>query len=173
MAYPLDIPQLLQNLTLEEKAGLCSGQDFWHTKAVERLGIPSVMVSDGPHGLRKQDLNPDHMGIGESVQAIGFPTASAMACSFDRDLLYSVGDALGEECVAEDLAVLLGPGVNMKRSPICGRNFEYYSEDPLLAGELAAFFCKRRPKPWRRNQPEAFCSQQPGKPANERKRRGR
>lgn len=140
MAYPLDIPQLLQDLTLEEKAGLCSGQDFWHTKAVERLGIPSVMVSDGPHGLRKQDLNPDHMGIGESVQAIGFPTASAMACSFDRDLLYSVGDALGEECVAEDLAVLLGPGVNMKRSPICGRNFEYYSEDPLLAGELAASF---------------------------------
>lgn len=140
MAYPLDIPQLLQDLTLEEKAGLCSGQDFWHTKAVDRLGIPSVMVSDGPHGLRKQDLNPDHMGIGESVQAIGFPTASAMACSFDRNLLYSVGDALGEECVAEDLAVLLGPGVNMKRSPICGRNFEYYSEDPLLAGELAASF---------------------------------
>lgn len=140
MTHPLNIPQLLQDLTLEEKAGLCSGQDFWHTKAVERLGIPSVMVSDGPHGLRKQDLNPDHMGVGESVQAIGFPTASAMACSYDRDLLFSVGDALGEECVAEDLAVLLGPGVNMKRSPICGRNFEYYSEDPLLAGELAASF---------------------------------
>lgn len=140
MAYPLDIPQLLQELTLEEKAGLCSGQDFWHTKSIERLGIPYVMVADGPHGLRKQDLHPDHMGIGESIQAIGFPTASAMACSFDRDLLFSVGDALGEECVAEDLAVLLGPGVNMKRSPICGRNFEYYSEDPLLAGELAASF---------------------------------
>lgn len=140
MAQQLDIPQLLQELTLEEKAGLCSGQDFWHTKAVERLGIPSVMVSDGPHGLRKQDIHPDHMGMGESVEAICFPTASAMACSFDRDLLYSVGDALGEECIAEDLAVLLGPGINMKRSPICGRNFEYYSEDPLLAGELAASF---------------------------------
>lgn len=140
MARQLDIPKLLQNLTLEEKAGLCSGLDFWHTKAVERLDIPSAMVSDGPHGLRKQDMHPDHMGMGESVEAICFPTASAMACSFDRDLLYSVGDALGEECVAEDLAVLLGPGINMKRSPICGRNFEYYSEDPLLAGELAASF---------------------------------
>ncbi|MDE6567209.1 MAG: glycoside hydrolase family 3 C-terminal domain-containing protein [Lachnospiraceae bacterium] len=140
MAHQLDIPKLLQDLTLEEKAGLCSGLDFWHTKAVDRLGIPSVMVSDGPHGLRKQDMHPDHLGMGESVEAICFPTASAMACSFDRDLLYSVGDALGEECVAEDLAVLLGPGINMKRSPICGRNFEYYSEDPLLAGELAASF---------------------------------
>lgn len=140
MARQLDIPMLLQNLTLEEKAGLCSGLDFWHTKAVERLDIPSAMVSDGPHGLRKQDMHPDHMGMGESIEAICFPTASAMACSFDRDLLYSVGDALGEECVAEDLAVLLGPGINMKRSPICGRNFEYYSEDPLLAGELAASF---------------------------------
>lgn len=140
MAHQLDIPKLLQELTLEEKAGLCSGLDFWHTKAVERLGIPAAMVSDGPHGLRKQDMHPDHLGMGESVEAICFPTASAMACSFDRDLLYSVGDALGEECVAEDLAVLLGPGINMKRSPICGRNFEYYSEDPLLAGELAASF---------------------------------
>lgn len=140
MAHQLDIPKLLQDLTLEEKAGLCSGLDFWHTKAVERLGIPAAMVSDGPHGLRKQDMHPDHLGMGESVEAICFPTASAMACSFDRDLLYSVGDALGEECVAEDLAVLLGPGINMKRSPICGRNFEYYSEDPLLAGELAASF---------------------------------
>lgn len=140
MAHQLDITKLLQELTLEEKAGLCSGLDFWHTKAVERLGIPAAMVSDGPHGLRKQDMHPDHLGMGESVEAICFPTASAMACSFDRDLLYSVGDALGEECVAEDLAVLLGPGINMKRSPICGRNFEYYSEDPLLAGELAASF---------------------------------
>lgn len=140
MAHQLDISKLLQDLTLEEKAGLCSGLDFWHTKAVKRLDIPSAMVSDGPHGLRKQDMHPDHMGMGESVEAICFPTASAMACSFDRDLLYSVGDALGEECVAENLAVLLGPGINMKRSPICGRNFEYYSEDPLLAGELAASF---------------------------------
>lgn len=140
MSHKLDVAKLVQDLTLEEKAGLCSGLDFWHTKAVERLGIPSVMVSDGPHGLRKQDENPDHMGVGESVQAIGFPTASAMACSFDRDLLFSVGEALGEECITEDLAVLLGPGINMKRSPICGRNFEYYSEDPLVAGELGAAF---------------------------------
>lgn len=122
------------------KASLCSGADFWHTKAIDRLNIPAAMVSDGPHGIRKQESLADHMGVAESIKAIGFPTASAMACSFDRDLLHKVGDALGEECVAEDLAVLLGPGINMKRSPICGRNFEYYSEDPVVAGELGAAF---------------------------------
>lgn len=136
----MDIEKLLAEMTLEEKAGLCSGADFWHTEAVNRLGIPSVMVSDGPHGLRKQDGESDHMGVGASVEAVGFPTASALACSFNRTLLKEVGNALGEECQAEDLAVLLGPGVNMKRSPICGRNFEYYSEDPCLAGELGAAF---------------------------------
>ena len=130
----------MNELTLEEKASLCSGADFWHTKAIDRLNIPAAMVSDGPHGIRKQESLADHMGVAESIKAIGFPTASAMACSFDRDLLHKVGDALGEECVAEDLAVLLGPGINMKRSPICGRNFEYYSEDPVVAGELGAAF---------------------------------
>ncbi|MCH5268653.1 MAG: glycoside hydrolase family 3 C-terminal domain-containing protein [Lachnospiraceae bacterium] len=140
MKHILDVTKLVQQMTVEEKASLCSGADFWHTKAVERLNIPDVMVSDGPHGLRKQENLTDHMGVAESVKAIGFPTASAMACSFDRELLYQVGDALGEECVAEDIAVLLGPGVNMKRSPLCGRNFEYYSEDPVVAGELATAF---------------------------------
>lgn len=140
MKHVLDVQTLVQNLTLEEKASLCSGYDFWHTEAIDRLGIPAAMVSDGPHGLRKQGELTDHMGVAESIQAVGFPTASAMACSFDRDLLHTVGDALGEECLAEDLAVLLGPGINMKRSPLCGRNFEYYSEDPYLAGELGASF---------------------------------
>lgn len=140
MEHVLDVKKLVNELTLEEKASLCSGADFWHTKAIDRLNIPAAMVSDGPHGIRKQESLADHMGVAESIKSIGFPTASAMACSFDRDLLHKVGDALGEECVAEDLAVLLGPGINMKRSPICGRNFEYYSEDPVVAGELGAAF---------------------------------
>lgn len=140
MEHVLDVKKLVNELTLEEKASLCSGADFWHTKAIDRLNIPAAMVSDGPHGIRKQESLADHMGVAESIKAIGFPTASAMACSFDHDLLHKVGDALGEECVAEDLAVLLGPGINMKRSPICGRNFEYYSEDPVVAGELGAAF---------------------------------
>lgn len=140
MEHVLDVKKLVNELTLEEKASLCSGADFWHTEAIDRLNIPAAMVSDGPHGIRKQENLTDHMGVAESIKAIGFPTASAMACSFDRDLLHKVGDALGEECVAEDLAVLLGPGINMKRSPICGRNFEYYSEDPVVAGELGAAF---------------------------------
>lgn len=140
MEHVLDVKKLVNELTLEEKASLCSGADFWHTKAIDRLNIPAAMVSDGPHGIRKQESLADHMGVAESIKAIGFPTASAMACSFDRDLLHKVGDALGEECVAEDLAVLLDPGINMKRSPICGRNFEYYSEDPVVAGELGAAF---------------------------------
>jgi beta-glucosidase len=134
----MDVKQMLSELTLEEKAGLCSGADFWHTKAVKRLNLPAVMVSDGPHGLRKQEEESDHIGLGESIKAVCFPAASTLACSFDRDLLNTLGSALGDECQAEDVSTLLGPGVNMKRSPLCGRNFEYYSEDPYLAGELAS-----------------------------------
>ncbi len=134
----MDIQKLIAEMTLEEKAGLCSGSDFWHTKAIERLGIPRVMVSDGPHGLRKQAQEGDHLGINDSIKAVCFPTGSALASSFDRDLIYKVGEALGDTCQAEDVAVILGPGVNIKRSPLCGRNFEYFSEDPCLAGEIAA-----------------------------------
>ena len=133
-----DIDKLISEMTLEEKAGLCSGADFWHTKAVERLGIPDVMVSDGPHGLRKQDLNT--VDPNQSIEAVCFPAACATSCSFDRELMYSMGETLGEECRAEDVSVLLGPAVNIKRSPLCGRNFEYMSEDPYLAGELAAAY---------------------------------
>lgn len=142
MSKKFDAKIILSKMTLAQKADLCSGAEFWHTAAAEELGLPSVMVSDGPHGLRKQEEDADHMGVAESIKAICFPTASAMACSFDRELLHTVGSALGEECVAEDVAVLLGPGINMKRSPLCGRNFEYYSEDPYLAGELATAFVK-------------------------------
>ena len=135
-----DIKALIGKMTLEEKAGLCSGSDFWHTKAVERLDVPAVMVSDGPHGLRKQEEGADHLGIHDSIRAVCFPAACATACSFDRALLYEMGSALGNECRAEGVAVLLGPAVNIKRSPLCGRNFEYFSEDPFLAGELACAF---------------------------------
>lgn len=138
----LDTQAILSKMTLEQKASMCSAADFWHTTAIEELGLPDIMVSDGPHGLRKQEKEVDHLGVAESIQAICFPTASATACSFDRELLQTIGDALGEECVAEDIAVLLGPGINMKRSPLCGRNFEYFSEDPYLAGELASAFVK-------------------------------
>ena len=136
----LNIEEILKQMTLEEKASLCSGADSWHTEAIERLGLPAVMLSDGPHGLRKQDETTYQIGPDESIKAVCFPTASAMACSFDRELIYKVGTALGEECQSEDINVLLGPGINMKRSPLCGRNFEYYSEDPYLAGELGAAF---------------------------------
>ena len=129
---------LIAKLTLEEKAGLTSGRDFWHTKAVERLGIPSEMMTDGPHGLRKQESDSDALGLGRSVPATCFPTESALANSWDETLLSAVGRALGEEAVAQGVGMVLGPGVNIKRSPLCGRNFEYFSEDPYLAGKLAA-----------------------------------
>jgi beta-glucosidase len=133
----LDIKKILTELTLEEKASICSGDDFWHTKAIERLGIPRFMLSDGPHGLRKQDLKADHLGVNLSIKAVCFPSACATACSFDRELLQTMGEALGNECQAEDVSVLLGPGCNIKRSPICGRNFEYFSEDPYLSSQMA------------------------------------
>ena len=129
--------ELVAQMTLEEKASLCSGLDFWHTKGVERLGVPSVMVTDGPHGLRKQAASADHLGINQSVPATCFPTAVTTSCSFDRDLMRDIGVALGEECLQEEVTVILGPGANIKRSPLCGRNFEYISEDPFVAGEMA------------------------------------
>ena len=135
-----DMEALISQMTLEEKASLCSGADFWHLKGVKRLGVPPVMVSDGPHGLRKQDDTADHLGINISIEAVCFPPACASACSFDRELLKTLGEALGEEAQAEDVAVVLGPAVNHKRSPLCGRNFEYFSEDPYLTGELAKNF---------------------------------
>lgn len=134
------IEEMVKQMTLEEKAGMCSGSDFWHLKGVERLGIPSVMVSDGPHGLRKQDQSADHLGINDSIRAVCFPSAAGLAASFDKELLRKVGETLGEECQAENVAVLLGPAINIKRSPLCGRNFEYMSEDPFLSSKLAAAY---------------------------------
>ncbi|MBQ6383546.1 MAG: glycoside hydrolase family 3 C-terminal domain-containing protein [Clostridia bacterium] len=135
-----DIKKLISEMTLEEKASLLGGADFWHTKTVERLGIGSYMLSDGPHGLRKQEEGGDHLGINDSIQAVCFPAACATASSYDRELIYGMGDVIGRECQAENLSTVLGPAVCIKRSPLCGRNFEYMSEDPYLAGEMAAAY---------------------------------
>lgn len=136
------IREIIAKMTLEEKAGLCSGADFWHTKAVERLGVPASMVSDGPHGLRKQDVEGDHLGMNDSIKAVCFPAGCGTAASFNRELITTMGEALGNECQAEGVSVILGPAVNIKRSPLCGRNFEYYSEDPLVASEMAGSLIK-------------------------------
>lgn len=137
-----DVDEILLKMTNKEKAQMCSGRDFWHTQNIERLNIPSVMMCDGPNGLRKQTGAGDHLGINESIETVCYPTASAMAASFDRKLLLELGENLGKECQAEHVAMLLGPGINMKRSPLCGRNFEYFSEDPYLAGELGTAFIR-------------------------------
>ena len=130
--------ELIDKMTLEEKASLLSGKDCWHTKNIDRLGIPSIMVADGPHGLRKQ--NPDNLGVHESVKATCFPTAVTCAATWNTELEEELGATIGEECLQEKVSILLGPGVNMKRSPLCGRNFEYFSEDPYLAGHMASAF---------------------------------
>ena len=129
---------LIDAMTLEEKVSLLSGKDFWHTKSIERLKIPGIMLTDGPHGLRKQAGNADNLGLGESIPATCFPTASALAQSWDESLLEKVGAALGTEAAANGVSVLLGPGLNIVRDPLAGRSFEYFSEDPYVAGKLAA-----------------------------------
>lgn len=134
------VKEIVSQMTLEEKASLCSGLDFWHTKGVKRLGVPSVMVSDGPHGLRKQEAKVDHLGMNSSIRAVCFPAGCAMAASFSRQAAAKLGEALGEECQAENISTILGPAMNIKRSPLCGRNFEYYSEDPLLATEIGTTY---------------------------------
>ena len=136
----MDIQALISQMTLEEKASLLSGGDFWHTKAVERLGIPATMVSDGPHGLRKQDDKADHLGVNDSIKAVCFPAACATTASFDPELVRKMGEAIGDSCQHERLSVVLGPAINIKRSPLCGRNFEYCSEDPYLAGKMATAY---------------------------------
>lgn len=136
----MDIKKIVSLLSLEEKADMCSGADFWNMKGAERFGLPSVSITDGPCGIRKQAGKADHLGLNASIKAISFPTGSCIANSFDRDLIRRSGEILGEECQAEEVAVLLGPAVNIKRSPLCGRNFEYFSEDPYLSGEMAGAY---------------------------------
>ena len=129
----------LKDLSLTEKATLCSGQDLWSTNPIERIGIPSVKMFDGPHGLRKVD---PQVSLGKSLAATCFPTACSLAATWNVDLLTEVGEAIGKECQANDAQILLGPGINIKRSPLGGRNFEYYSEDPLLSGKMGAAFVR-------------------------------
>jgi beta-glucosidase len=128
----------ISNLTVDEKASLTSGADFWRTKGVARVDIPPIMVTDGPHGLRKQAGEMDHVGLAESVPATCFPPAVGLGSSWDTSLAGRVGEALGVESAIEDVAVILGPGVNIKRSPLCGRNFEYFSEDPVVSSVMGA-----------------------------------
>lgn len=132
------VQDYLDKLSLQEKVSLLSGANFWHTKALPHAGIPAMMLTDGPHGLRKQAGRADHLGLSESVPATCFPTAAALANSWDEQLLEEVGRALGHEAAANDVNVLLGPGLNIVRDPLGGRNFEYFSEDPYITGKLAA-----------------------------------
>jgi beta-glucosidase len=136
-AAKLDVEKVLSELTLEEKATLTSGVGFWNTAPIERLGVPSITLSDGPHGIRRAPQG-DQIGIGDSYPATCFPPATALGSSWDPELAETVGRALGQEANALDVQVLLGPGINIKRSPLCGRNFEYFSEDPLVSGEMGA-----------------------------------
>ena len=133
---------LIEKMTLEEKAAFLSGKNVWQTRDFPRLDIPSIFCSDGPHGIRKQAGAGDHLGLNASVPATCFPTAATIANSWDEKLGQELGEALGEEAVAQEVNVLLGPGLNIKRSPLCGRNFEYFSEDPYLAGKMAASYIK-------------------------------
>jgi beta-glucosidase len=135
----IKVEQLVKELTLEEKVALCSGRDDWSTQPIERLDIPWIWLSDGPHGLRRAPAT-NKAGYGDQLPAVCFPTASALAATWDVDLIYKVGQALGEECQALDVNVLLGPGVNIKRSVLGGRNFEFFSEDPVLSGEMGATY---------------------------------
>ena len=134
--------EIIQKMTIEEKAALMSGRDFWSTTEYEQYGIPSAFLSDGPHGLRKQAAASDHLGLNASIPATCFPTAAAMANSWNTALGEKLGEKLGEEAAAQRVNVLLGPGMNIKRNPLCGRNFEYFSEDPVLAGKMAAAYVR-------------------------------
>lgn len=139
----MDVEKILKEMTLEEKARIVAGRDMWDTFDIERLGVPSVMVSDGPHGLRKMmpaEGKKENYGEGGTIRSVCFPAACLTSASFDRDMMYEMGQTLGKECVAEDVQVILGPAVNIKRSPLCGRNFEYISEDPYVAGELSSAY---------------------------------
>ena len=140
----MDIISVVEKMTLEDKIALCSGASFWETKAYDEYGIPSVYMSDGPHGLRKQDINAasDMLAINKSQPATCFPAEVTTASSWNPELLKEIGQAIGREALYEKISLVLGPGVNIKRSPLCGRNFEYFSEDPYLAGKLAAGFIK-------------------------------
>ena len=138
----MTVEEYIKKLSLEEKAALLQGNSSWTTRPIPRLLLPSIWLADGPHGLRKQAGSADHLGINESLPATCFPTSATMANSWDPELGQELGRALGEEAQAQGVQVVLGPGLNIKRSPLCGRNFEYFSEDPYLAGKMAAAYIR-------------------------------
>ena len=138
----MDTETILQNLTLEEKAALVQGWSMWTTRDIFKKGVPSIFLADGPHGLRRQAGSADNLGLNESLPATCFPTAATMANSWNPELGEEMGRALGAEATAQEVNILLGPGLNIKRSPLCGRNFEYFSEDPYLAGKMAAAYIR-------------------------------
>ena len=142
MEQNIDIKAIIAKMTPEEKCAMFSGKNFWETVDIPRLNIPSIFLADGPHGIRKQAKAADHLGLNESLKATCFPTSATTANSFDIELLEQIGTALGVEAVYQKVNILLGPGLNIKRNPLCGRNFEYFSEDPLLAGRMAAAFVR-------------------------------
>lgn len=129
-------------MSLEEKCYFMSGKDFWTSRSIERLGIPGMALSDGPHGLRKQEGASDQLGLNGSVPATCYPTAATIANSWDPALGEQIGEHLGSEAAEQEVSVILGPGLNIKRNPLCGRNFEYFSEDPYLAGKMAAGYIR-------------------------------
>lgn len=133
---------IIEKMTLEEKVSLCAGSDYWHTQDIERLSIPKIMMSDGPHGLRVQKKKADNLGVNESDISTCFPSEATIANSWNKKLIYKMAEALGEECLEEGVSILLGPGVNIKRSPLCGRNFEYFSEDPYFSGIMGTEYVK-------------------------------
>ena len=133
---------IITKLNLEQKCALLSGDTVFTTRGYKNAGVPSITLSDGPNGVRKQAGAADHLGLNPSVPATCFPTAATVACSWDPALGEEIGRAMGEEAAAQEVAVLLGPGLNTKRSPLCGRNFEYFSEDPFLSGKMAASYVR-------------------------------
>ena len=133
---------ILDQLTLKEKASLISGKDFWQTVNIDRIGLRSAFLSDGPHGVRRQAAAADHLGLNASIPATCYPTAATMANSWDPELGEGLGERLGQEAAVQKVNILLGPGTNMKRNPLCGRNFEYFAEDPYLAGKMAASYIR-------------------------------
>lgn len=138
----LKYKEIIDKMTIEEKALMMSGKNTWETQDFEKYGIPSMTMSDGPHGLRRQAGVGDHLGLNASLPATCFPTAATVANSWDETLAELIGMALADEAVTMDVNVILGPGLNIKRSPLCGRNFEYFSEDPYLAGKMAAGYIR-------------------------------
>ena len=131
---------LIKKMTLEEKASLCVGGSYWKSKGIERLGIPEIVMSDGPHGLRFSKLDPKKLGLNDSEVSTCFPTGATIANTWNKELVYKLGKALGLEARSKGINIILGPAINIKRSPLCGRNFEYFSEDPYLTGILGSMY---------------------------------